>query len=296
MRAWTLGLLTILLVTFATERFALADLRDEEREFGEHSYKSLRAIHDQTCTCKDDGNCKLSVTRAELAAQLRRYSEALQTMTPRLWPALTKKMSSMSAKEAGVYGERLGQVYLDMLPRKEVMLWARMLSSCWGVSKDSAVPPASESTQHERKDTPHNGSLDKSGEVHDLKNGRLDDASGIATFLKSCRGQVTGNPNAEPFCNCLSDYLRVSRPSVIRVLQAASTTGDVSELLKLPGVKLCTQWVGDGARGKSPYLNQGMKASSTIEVAFHRCRTTMSNGKSTPSGIVFCNRLVATSP
>ncbi|HWO18907.1 MAG TPA: hypothetical protein VNO30_09025 [Kofleriaceae bacterium] len=295
MRARTLGFLSILLVTLGTGQ-ASADLADEEREFGEHVYKSMRAIHDQTCTCKDDGNCKLSVTREELAAQLRRFQETIPTMAPRLWPAVTKKMASMSTKEADAYGERLGQAYLTLLQRKEVMVWARMLSSCWGASKDPPVPNASKPAQRVQKDTPHDGSLDRSGEIHDLKNGRLDEASGIAAFLDSCRGKAVDNPNVEPFCGCLSDYLRVSPPSVIRVLQDASATGNVTELLELPGMKRCTRWVTDGARGKSPYLREGMKASATIEVAFHRCRTSMSNGKPTPSGIVFCNRLVATSP
>lgn len=38
-----------------------------------------------------------------------------------------------------------------------------------------------------------------------------------------------------------------------------------------------------------------MKSSVDVEAAYMRCRTTMTKGKEEPSGVVFCNRLVATS-
>lgn len=295
MRTLVLTVLSLLAFLHAA-RSAPTDFKGEEREFGEHAYKLMRAVHDQTCTCKEDGNCKLSVTRDELAAQLRRYSETMQRMMPRLWPSIAKRMEAMSTQDARAYGQRLAQEYLDTLPRRDVLAWARMLSSCWGTSQEPAAGRAPTREPRRTIDKPHDGSLGRTGEIHDLSNGKLDEASAIATFLASCRGNAADNATAEPFCGCVSDYLRVSRPSVIHVLQDASTSGDVSALLELPGVKRCTQWVADGARGRSPFLRKGMKASRDVAASFARCRATKSQGTSTPSGVVFCNRLVATVP
>lgn len=271
---------------------AYADLASEEREFGEFGYKSMRAIHDQTCSCKADGNCQLKVTRDELREQLKRYTKSLETMIGRVWPELRKKFASMSEADARKYGERLGQDHLNRLPRKEMLLWAQMLSTCWGASAEPTDPLPSTA----KTDLPHDGSLSKSGTINDMKNGKLDEASGITVFMQSCRNGAPNNPNAAPFCGCLSDYLRVSPPSVIRVLNASSQTGDGSALLALPGVKRCTDWVTGGAHGNNPFVRKGVKPSVDVEAAFLRCRTTMTNGKPTPSGLVFCNRLVASSP
>jgi hypothetical protein len=276
---------------------ARADLKREEQEFGEHVYKSMRTIHDQTCSCKDDGNCMLKVSREELKAELDRFSESVKTVVPRLWPTIASKMASMSTEDARAYGERLGQSYLDRLPRKEVLLWARMLSSCWGTSQ---APAEARSEPHDDDDTeddsPHDGSLNKSGEINDLRNGKLDEASGIATFLQGCRKTSRENPNGPPFCACLSDYLRVSPHSVIRVLKESSETGDASKLVALPGVTRCRKWVMEGSVEPRPFLRKGMKSSVDVETQFVRCRTTMTKGKPTPSGVTFCNRVVATTP
>lgn len=283
----------VVLMVLLISSIAGADLRSEEREFAEHGYKSMRALHEQTCSCAQDGNCKLKVTRAELKAQLQRFSESLPTMVAHLWPELTKKFSSMSTPDVRAYGERLGKDHLDSLPRDTVLLWARMLSSCWGMSAEPKTTPTAATPD---KEVPHDGSLSKRGDVDDMKNGKLDEASGIAVFVQGCRGSAKDNPNAEPFCGCLSDYLRISPPSIIRVLQRDSETGDLSKIIELPGVKRCTKWVIDGVQGTNPFLKKGMKSSLAVEVAFSRCRTTLTNGKPTPSGIIFCNRFVATTP
>lgn len=279
---------TLVLIFLA--KVAHADLRTEEREFGEYSYKSLRAIHDQACSCKPDGNCQLKVTREELRRMLLRYTEALPTVVPRLWPELTRKLASMPTADASVYGERLGEDYLNTLPRDVVLLWARMLTSCWSVSADVKKPIAVQLSVG--KDIPHDGSLSKRGVVNDLHNGKLDEASGIAVFLQGCRKSAQDNPNAEPFCGCLGDYLRVSSPSVIQVLKDSSN-GDVSKLLALPGVKRCIKWIGDGGPANNPYLRDGMMSTIDVELAFLRCQTTVSS-KPVSERIVFCNRLVAT--
>jgi hypothetical protein len=273
----------------------LSDITREESEFGEQGYKTMRAIHEQTCQCGRDGNCKLKVSRDELRAELARYTESLKTTAPRLWPALTKKMESMSTAEARVYGERLGQDYVNGLARDEVLLWSRMLSTCWGASAEPTRPTGSKA-RAVGADVPHDGSLDPSGEITDMKNGKMDEPGGVAVFVQGCRRTGGDNPNIDPFCGCLCDYLRVSKPSIIQILRRASKTGDASEMRSLPGVKRCTTWVTDGADGRNPFLKQGMKSSLSVEASFSHCRTSMEKGRGSPEGIVFCNRLVATAP
>jgi hypothetical protein len=266
-----------------------ADLEREEREFGEYGYKSMRAVVEQSCSCGKDGACTLKISRVELRDTLSRFTDSLKTTMPRLWPELTKKMESMSTADGKAYGERLGQEHLNRLPRDEVLLWSRMLTSCWQTSAEprKAAPTSSK---------PHDGSLDKSGDISDLKNGKMDEPGGIAEFVASCRRSTQGNPNADPFCGCLSDYLRVSPPSVIETFRRASETGDASEMRDLPGVKRCTNWLTTGGEVPNPFLRKGMKSSLDVERAFARCRTQLEKGKTSPSGIVFCNRLVATTP
>ena len=285
---WAKTLLCLLLVS----RTATADRAREEEEFGAYGYKSMRAIFDQTCSCKEDGNCRLVVTRSELREQLKRYAKSIETVMPRLWPELTKVFAGMSTAEARQYGERLGQRYVQGLPRKDLLLWMRMLTTCWGTSNDKASDEGGPAVDD---DTPHDGSLSKRGEVMDLRNGKLDEASGIAVLLSGCRKTADNNPNAGPFCGCFADYLRVSPPYVIRTLREGSATGDVSAVRALPGVQTCTDWIADGASGRNPFLKKGMKSSIDVEAAFTRCRTKMTKGKG-PSGIAFCNRLVATAP
>lgn len=128
-------LLVVAAVVFLTDT-ASADLASDEREFGEYFYKSLRTVHDQTCTCKGDGNCRLTVSRDDLREQLRRLNETAATMVPRAWPDLAKKFAALSPSEARALGQAMGQAYLLTLPREDVLLWMRMLSSCWGVSAE----------------------------------------------------------------------------------------------------------------------------------------------------------------
>lgn len=282
---------TIAFIVMLATSSAFADIKTEEAEFGEHGYKSMRAIHEQTCSCKEDGNCRLKVTRAELKEQLERYTETSKTLVPRAWPELTKKFASMTTADARAYGERLGKDYLDTLPRKSVLLWMRMLASCWGTSTE----PSNADSEQPAKDTPHDGSLSKRGEVMDMRNGKIDEASGIAVFVQGCRKTVEDKAKAGPLCSCFADYLRLSPPSVINTFRAASESGDVSELKQLPGLSKCAQWLTDGAEGRGPFVRKGMKSSTDVEAAFTRCRTKMTKGQPTPSGIVFCNRFVATS-
>lgn len=287
---------TILVVLFAAT--ANADLRSEEREFGEHAYKSMRAIHEQTCSCVKDGNCKLKVSRADLRAELKRYEDGLETMLPHLWPELTKKFASMTTAEARAYGERLGQAYLDTLPREDVLLWARMLSSCWSASPDvTASSPGADTSEKSRKqDTPHDGSLDKSGGVTDLKNGKMDEPGAVAEFFESCRKSAKDSPVADAYCGCLGDYLRVSPPSTIEILRQAGDSGDATKVRQLIGFRRCSEWSLDGAHGVNPFLRKGMKSTFDVASGFARCRTNMTKGRDPSTGMEFCNRLVATTP
>ena len=261
---------------------AWADLASEERAYGEWAYKATRAVHDKTCTCNKAGDCTVKVSRDELGAQFRQFGESMKAELSK-WPVLFKKMSAMNEADAHKYGAEVGKRYLDSLPKDEVVKWTRMAATCWPQSDPA---PAADG------DAPHDGSLDRTGTTDDLTDGKLDEASAIASFMQSCR--KSGGTTVGPFCGCLGDYLRQSPASVIRLAIEASTSGNTTEFEKLPGVTKCGKWFADGARKSHPFAKKGMKLSVAVEAAFTKCRTTMAKGKVDATGVTFCNRHVAT--
>lgn len=274
---------TLLVLVVCWSSIASADLASEEKGFGAWGYKAMRDVHSRTCTCKPDGSCTLKVSRDELATQLRKFTEAVNAEIQKSWPVLGKKMSAMTDADARAYGADVAKRYIATLPRTEADAWNRMVNTCWAPPSDASRSP--------EPDAPHDGSLDASGKTDDLTDGKLDEASAIASFMKSCR--ASGGARVAPFCGCISDYLRQSPPSAIRVAVAATSSNDTTEFEKLPGVTTCNKWFADGARGRNPFAKKGMKLSTAVEASFNRCRTTP-KGKPEDTGVTHCNRHVAT--
>jgi len=261
---------------------ASADLASEEKSFGVWGFNQMREIHRRTCTCKPDGDCTLKVSLDEVRAQLTKFAESVNPMAQKSWPILWKKMSAMSESDSHAYGQVVGKRHVDSLPKDEVAKWTRMIQSCWGASSEPAT-----SAKQPDPDAAHDGSLDASGKTDDLNDGKLDEASAIAAFMKSCRASGGGESIAA-YCGCVSDFLRQSPPSTIRVV--VSATGD--DIQALPGVAKCTKWFEGGARKAHPFAKKRMKPSLAIEAAFNRCRATP-KGKPDDTGVVHCNRHVA---